>query len=223
MLTDGDERYFAEMCARLEPAYLAGTNPRQQSGFGRDERDWERFRRPVVSPVDRDGTFLDIGCASGLLMESVAVWAREDGHVVETYGLDISERLAALARRRLPRWAERIFVANALVWDPPRQFDYVRTELVYVPPARRRQYVERLLEHVVAPGGRLIVCSYGSSRPEGARIEPLVDELGAWGLPIAGVHDVASPEHGFVITRVVSVAAAEAPQGGGLASGRRGP
>ena len=204
-LTGAEPRFFDEQSARLEAAYLAGTNPRQQSGFGRDERDWERFRRSVVAPIDADGTFLDIGCASGLLMESVAAWAREDGHHVEPYGLDISEKLAALARRRLPHWRDRIYVGNALDWEPPMRFDYVRTELVYVPDTLRRRYAERLLERVVAPGGRLIVCSYGSSRPEGARAEPLAEEIRGWGLPIHRVDEVTSPEHGFVITRVVTV------------------
>jgi SAM-dependent methyltransferase len=205
MLTRAERDFFVQEQALHEAKYLAGTNPRQQSGFGRDARDWERFRRVVVAPIHRDGSFLDIGCANGLLMESVVAWAGEDGHRIEAFGLDISEKLADLARRRLAPWRERIFVGNALFWEPPRRFDFVRTELVYVPPSRRREYSERLLERFVAPGGRLILCSYGSSRPEGARAEPLVDELQAWGLPADGVHDVVSPEHGFVITRVVSV------------------
>jgi SAM-dependent methyltransferase len=205
MLNDDEKSYFAQQQALHEEKYLAGTNPRQQSGFGRDERDWERFRRVVVRPVDRDGTFLDVGCANGLLMENVAGWAAEDGHVIEIYGLDISVKLAELARRRLPHWHDRIFVGNALFWNPPFRFDFVRTEMVYVPDNRRRGYAERLLEHVVAPNGKLIVCSYGSSRPEGARPETLVDEFRGWGLRVDGVHDVVSPEHGFVITRVISV------------------
>jgi SAM-dependent methyltransferase len=205
MLTEAERDYFAAAQALLEANYLAGTNPRQQSGFGRDERDWERFRRAVVAPIEADGTFLDVGCANGLLMESVAAWARQDGHDVHPYGLDISERLAQLARRRLPQWRERIFVGNALFWEPPRRFDFVRTELVYVPPTLRRRYAERILERVVAPGGRLIVCSYGSSRPEGARAELLLDEMRDWRMEIDRVEDVASAEHGFVITRVVSM------------------
>jgi SAM-dependent methyltransferase len=205
MLTEAEERFFADELALHEAKYLTGTNPRRQSGFGRDERDWERFRRPIVRAIERDGSFLDIGCANGLLMESVVTWAREDGHVVEPYGLDISEKLAELARTRLPQWRDRIFVGNALLWEPPMRFDFVRTELVYVPNALRREYTERLLERFVAPGGRLIVCSYGSSRPEGARAELLVDEMRGWGLRIDRVDDVVSPEHGFVITRVVSV------------------
>ncbi len=219
MLTTDEKRFFDEEQALHERKYLVGANPRQQSGFGRDEQDWERFRRPIVEPVEMDGSFLDIGCANGLLMESIVAWAAEDGHRVEPYGLDISEKLAELARHRLPRWRDRIFVGNALFWEPPMRFDFVRTEMVYVPNTRRRQYIQRLLERFVAPGGRLIVCSYGSSRPEGARAEPLVDEMRSWGLPVDKVYDVVSPEHGFVITRVVLVASRGAVQQGAAAVG----
>ena len=48
MLPAADEQFFTEEQARHEAAYLAGTSPRQQSGFGRDARDWERFRRVIV-------------------------------------------------------------------------------------------------------------------------------------------------------------------------------
>jgi hypothetical protein len=40
---------------------------------------------------------------------------------------------------------------------------------------------------------------------DGPRAERLVDELRGWGLPVRRVDDVVSQEHGFVITRVVSV------------------
>jgi hypothetical protein len=67
-----------------------------------------------------------------------------------------------------------------------------------------------------APRGRLIICSYGSSRPEGARAEPLVDELRDWGMPVQRADGVVSPEHGFVITSVVCLTAAGAPAAGGF-------
>ena len=186
ILTSEEEKYFQDEQALHEAKYLSGENPRQQSGFGRDEADWKRFRRAVVKPVTKSGSFLDVGCANGLLMESVVSWAREAGHRLEPYGLDISEKLAELGRRRLPQWRDRIFVGNALFWSPPIRFDFVRTELVYVQSTRRREYVERLLEHFVASGGRMLVCSYGSSRPEGARAEILIDEIGEWGIPVSG-------------------------------------
>lgn len=208
MLTKAEKDFFVQEQLLHEAKYLAGANPRQQSGFDRDARDWERFRRPVVALIDKSGSFLDIGCANGLLMESVVGWARDAGHRVEPFGLDISAKLAELARRRLPPWSDRIFVGNALFWKPPIRFDFVRTELVYVPPSRRREYAQRLLERFVAPEGRLIICSYGSSRLEGERAELLVDEMRGWGVAIHRVEDVVSPEHGFVITRAVSVSGA---------------
>src|SRR5262249_52669073 len=173
MFTDEEKQFFDQQQALLEEKYLAGINPRQQSGSGRNEQDWERYRRVVTAPIDKDGTFLDVGCANGLLMESVTRWAAQDGFSIEPYGVDISRKLAERARQRLPRWRDRIFVGNALVWSAPLRFDFVRTEMVYVPNHLRRRYAEHLLEEVVAPGGCLIACSYGSSRPQGIRAEPL--------------------------------------------------
>lgn len=156
----------------FEHHYLRGTNPRAQSGFAGDEQHWEAARRPIVTAIDRDGSFLDIGCANGYLMESIARWAT---HAIEPYGLDFAPKLAALARQRLPRWADRIFVGDALCWEPPRRFDFVRTELCYAAPERQPELIERLLEYVVIPGGRLIVCSYGSTRS--GRTPEVVGEL----------------------------------------------
>jgi SAM-dependent methyltransferase len=205
VFTDEEKKYFDQEQSLHEEKYLASTNPLKQSGFGRDEQDWERYRRVVTEPINKHGTFLDIGCANGLLMESVRRWTALDGYSIEPYGLDISAKLAELARRRLPQWLDRIFTGNAFTWSPPFPFDFVRTEMVYVPNHLREQYIKRLLEVIVAPGGCLIVCSYGSSRPEGIRSEPLMDEFNGWGLRVARVHDVVSPEHGFVITRVISI------------------
>jgi hypothetical protein len=204
---EDDSAWFEAEKRFHERLYLAGTNPRQQSAFGRDERDWKRFRRPVAAAIRKSGTFLDIGCANGLLMEDVRRWAMQDGYTIEPYGLDISQKLVTLARERLPHWRDRIFTGNALYWDPLFRFDYVRTEPLYVPVHRRREYLERLLSQVVAPEGLAILCGYGSSRPEGIRAESLVDELDAWGLDVAGIHDVISPEHGFVVTRVIWLSA----------------
>ena len=162
--------------AEDERQYLAAADARGQSGFRGDAARWERARRPMLEAVHRPGTFLDVGCANGLLMESVHAWSNGE---LEPYGLDVSERLVALARRRLPHWADRMYVGDALTWTPPRRFDFVRSELVYAPPERRAELVEGLLE-LVAPGGRLILCSYGSRR-SGQPLEPLADLVRGWG------------------------------------------
>lgn len=208
---DSDEAaWYAAVGERLETAYLATDDPFAQSGMRADAARWERGRRPIVAAIDRDGTFLDVGCANGLLMESVATWAEDAGYRVEPYGLDLSPALAALARRRLPRWADRVFVGNGVDWRPPFRFDYVRTELVYVPPARQPALVDRLLHEVVTPGGRLVVCSYGSSRLPLSRVEPVGDTLRGWGHEVAG-ETKGADANGVVFVRVAWVDAPPAP------------
>ena len=156
-----DDQWFRGMAAIFNAAYPAGDNPRVQSGFGGDEVRWEAGRRPVAKLIDRDGTFLDIGCANGYLMECVVRWTR---HRVEPYGLELAGAVAELGRQQRPQWANRIFLGNALNWKPPMRFDFVRVELAYVPEERQSDLLQRLLGEVVASGGRLIVCGYGSPR-----------------------------------------------------------
>lgn len=102
-----EEGWHRAMADLIVPAYLAGQSPRAQSGHSGDEERWEGARRLILDAVDADGSFLDVGCASGHLMECVHRWAAEDGIRLEPWGLEISVELAALARDRLPRWAER--------------------------------------------------------------------------------------------------------------------
>jgi SAM-dependent methyltransferase len=177
-----DEGWHAAVARIVVPAYLGAGTPWEQSGKSADLGSWERGRRPIMAAVDRDGTFLDVGCANGFLMESVREWGGEDGYDIEPYGLEISPDLAALARRRLPHWADRIFVGNAREWIPPRRFHFVRTGLDYAPPPRRRDLVEHLLENVVAPGGRLIVGVFNEEKEE-RRTE---ERVSSWGYEIAG-------------------------------------
>jgi hypothetical protein len=184
----------------LETAYLASDTPQQQSGLNGDAAHWKRRRHVIVEAIDHDGTILDVGCANGLLMETLVAWARERGYHLEPYGLDLSPKLVALARSRLPGWADRISVGNVITWDPPRQFDYVRTELVYVPGQRQPHLIARLMEHVVAPAGRLVVCAY---RPQGVRdADPIGELLRSWGFPVNGEATATDTADGGVATRV---------------------
>ena len=200
----GDDAWFAGMAEIFETAYLEGKNPRAQSGFGGDAARWEAARRPIADVIDRAGSFLDVGCASGHLLESVVRWS---AHRVEPYGLELSPGLAELARRRLPQWADRIFVGNALTWEPSQRFDFVRTELVYVPEARRRELVERLLNRIAAPGGRLILCGYGSPR-RGVAPDPVRATVRSYGLEPELELEVEAPEGGGPIIELAVLRAA---------------
>jgi SAM-dependent methyltransferase len=200
----GEQAWYRALRGLLQSAYLAAPDPAAQSGKSGGLAAWEPARRPIAAAIHRDGTFLDVGCANGLLLESLARWAAEAGHHLEPYGLDLSAALARLARRRLPQWAERIWTGNAMTWRPPRTFDFVRTELGYVPPGRERDLVRRLLARAVAPGGRLLVCSYGSARRAAPRVQPIDAMLAGWGFDVLGQAEATAP-NGVVITRVAWV------------------
>jgi SAM-dependent methyltransferase len=181
-----EARWYREIDAAIVPAYLAGDNPRAQSGSDGDIADWTYKRGLIAEAIDRDGSFLDVGCASGYLMETLTAWCRERGHVITPYGLDIAPALADLARQRLPLWADNIFVGNAIDWVPPRRFDFVRTGLEYVPPRRQPDLVVRLLQEVVAVGGRLIIGVFSEER-DASRAGPSEEErVTAWGFSVTG-------------------------------------
>ena len=133
-----------------------------------------KYARSLLVDAVRPGqSFLDAGCANGHLMESMAAWAD-----VEPYGLETAPELAALARRRLPHWADRIWVGNAIDWPPPRRFDLIRTGLDYVPAPRRRELVERLLGFC----SRLVVGVHNEERDAPG----FPEDVAGWGLAVAG-------------------------------------
>lgn len=180
-LGQSDASYYADNIRVLEPAYLRGTTPQAGSGFGGDAVRWRARRGMIVDGVHRSGTFLDIGCANGLLMESVREWAAERGFAIEPYGVDLAPGLVDLARRRLPRWADRIEVGNAIEYVPGRLFTFVHVLLDAVPRARRADLVRHTFT-LVAPGGRLLVSNYTG----GATDRAAADHLRDMGFPVAG-------------------------------------
>jgi SAM-dependent methyltransferase len=169
----GEDGWHVAMAALVVPAYLAAETPERGSGSSRDAAGWEYARSLLADAVSPGQSFLDVGCANGHLMQSMATWAG-----VEPYGLEISPELAALARRRLPGWADRIWVGNGMTWEPTRRFDVIRTALDYVPPDRGRAYAERLLEFC----NRLVV---GVHNEERQRREHET-EVASWGFAVAG-------------------------------------
>jgi SAM-dependent methyltransferase len=194
--------WHERMAALIVPAYLAGADPRAQSGYGGSEADWRQARGLVADAVSRSGSFLDVGCASGLLMESVRAWCAERGLAIEPYGVDVSPELAALARARLPEWADRVFAGNAAAWVPPRRFDFVRTGLEYVPRARRPALVAHLAANTVAPGGRLLIGPYTEER-DGTRAGPSrEDEVRAAGFAASGRFERVHPRDDRVVRRL---------------------
>ncbi len=201
MKTEELQQWFNGVRSVLETAYTSHAEPWRQSGMSGPEERWVALRKPIADCIHRSGSFLDIGCANGYLLECVLRWTAERGLKIDPYGLDYSERLLGLARERLPQYAGHFFLGNAFEWLPPRQFDFVRTELVYVPGEHERQFVERLLDRCVAPGGKLLIANYAEGHPHPEKgllpgCEPtrfLLERLAALGIQSAGYRDGYDP------------------------------
>jgi len=178
--TLGDAGWHEAVTSLVVPAYLAAVTAEGGSGSSRDAQGWEYARSLLADAATPGQTFLDIGCANGLLMESMANWGG-----VEPYGVEISPELAAIARSRLPQWAERIWVGNALDWEPPHGFDVVRTNVDYVPVPRRRALIERLLSY----SGRLLIGVFNEER----ETRSLERRVAAWGFAISGRSERSHP------------------------------
>ncbi len=168
--------------ADYDRVYLATDDPCAQSGFGGSPARWKAARHAIVEAIDREGTLLDVGCANGLLMESIAQWS---GFPVEVYGVDYAPELARVARQRLPQWQDRIWFGDIATWTPPRRFDFVHVRLDIGHLAR-----------VAGWGRRLIVSSDGSfRRPESPKAVRVSEKLRALGMTVAGEVYRRSDEH----------------------------
>jgi len=141
----------------LSEAYLGETDPRAQSGFDGDAVLWREARSLLLQAAPPTGTFLDVGCANGHLIESLAAWSAERGQHLEFFGLELDPALAAEAKRRLPAMADHIFVGNVSDWLPPRRFSCVRTGLEYVPPGEEAKLLSRIANDFLEPAGRVLV------------------------------------------------------------------
>jgi SAM-dependent methyltransferase len=167
--------WHAAMADLIVPAYLASETPWGGSGKSGSEADWTYARSHIAHAIEGDGSFLDVGCANGYLLECLPRWTP---HRLDRFGLDISPALVERARLRLPELARQLYVGNALTWQPPQRFTYIRTGLEYVPRHRRRDLVERL----VGSCRRLIIGVYN----EEVEARPTEELVGSWGFRVAG-------------------------------------
>lgn len=153
---------FLEQLDDIERSCLAEADPIRRSGFGGGTKRWRAEREPILDAVAADGDLLDIGCANGYLLECLVSWGKERGLELRPHGVDRSARLIELAGQRMPEHVANLHIANAWHWTPPRRYSRVYTLYDCVPRDYLDEYVERLLERVVASGGRLILGAYGS-------------------------------------------------------------
>jgi hypothetical protein len=200
-LADGrldESGWHDAMAGLVGPAYLSAATPFGQAGHSGDAQSWEESRWFVAHAIDRSGSFLDVGCASGAMMESALRWGAEKGLRVEPYGLEIVPELAALARRRLPEWSDRIHVGNIRSWRPAARFDYVLLRPEYAPPGKLCEMLAHVSDHVCSARGRVIVL-VGTEESSRREVE---DTVIGCGWRVAGRAQLPHPKDDRVVRRL---------------------
>jgi hypothetical protein len=185
---DAWDRRTAE---RLEATYLAaGAGPGGSGSSDTSEGAWRAKRQHLAVPMDSDGTWLDVGCANGHLLATLPGWVAERGVTVEPHGLELSPRLADLARVLHPGLAGSIWTGSVMSWRPPIRFRYVTATDDCVPSQHLGALVGRLRHEFIAPDGRLILSSYTST---GCPPRPLFEDLDRLGDPADGIIHIDRP------------------------------
>jgi hypothetical protein len=152
------DEFYKARSNYITKCYLTHDNPRGQSGHGGDEYSYMFRHLPIIECLNRSGSFCDVGCANGHLMEMTHKWATVIGFELQMFGVDISEGLIELAIKRLPEWRENFYVANRYFWKPEIKFDYIHLmEIGGYPEYDARTCFEYYMENYLADGGRMII------------------------------------------------------------------
>lgn len=207
-MTPEDLKYHERVLRLLEDSYVEADERGDVcggSGSSGDLAYWAKRRRIIAQAFDRDGAWLDVGCANGLLMDTLRQWTAEKGLAIEPYGLELSARIAERARLRFPQWADRIWTGNVMTFAPPIQFEYVTALTDCVPPERCSAMLQRIAALYLKPGGRAILSSYGPGgfnvRHKAAADDPR-QHFEAIGLAVTGQSQLGDPESGRVKIRI---------------------
>jgi SAM-dependent methyltransferase len=206
-MTDEDEEYSARVVGWLEDSYVAADERGDVcggSGSSGDMAHWKARHQPIASAFNRDGTWLDVGCANGLLMATLPNWVAESGYTIEAYGLDLGARIAERARIRYPQFAERIWTGNVMSFEPPIRFDFVTALSDAVAPNRCVAMVERIARLYLKKGGRVILSCYGPGgfiTPTKASADDPRRFIAEAGLRVAGYAENRDAASGLLKTR----------------------
>jgi diadenosine tetraphosphate (Ap4A) HIT family hydrolase len=92
-----EDGWHAAMAELIAPAYIAAETPWGGSGYGGSREDWEYARSHIAHAIEGPGSFLDVGCANGFLLECLPRWTAVP---LDRWGLDIDPALVERARGR---------------------------------------------------------------------------------------------------------------------------
>jgi hypothetical protein len=139
--------------------YFNGRTKLQRSCWYDSEILWKAARKIILEPVDKDGAFLDVGCANGVLLRDLCIWAREEkGIKLVPYGIDFLTEAIEESKKIHPRHASNFKVAEMMAFRTCRKFTFIHSE-PYGPRNSIKDFLSKYL-NMLQDEGKLIVSFY---------------------------------------------------------------
>ena len=149
---------------------------------------WRTARQVILEAVNQDGTFLDVGCASGALLRDLRAWAGQRGFTLIPYGIDIIEELIIESKQNNPGFEPNFFAADNKIFKPHIDFTYICMNFpdACEKSADKDKIVKKYLGYL-KPQGRLILTLYDDRLTEIPRAQHFCrDRGGKLGFIFAG-------------------------------------
>lgn len=143
---------------RIKKAYNQLAERWNSDSFNRENGILQHER--AIAFLKKSGRALDVGCgSSGRFIDLLT------GHGFDVEGLDISERMIELARKRHPNIT--FHHADICQWELPAHYDFITAwdSIWHVPLAAQEPVLKKLL-HGLNPGGVCIFTTGGLDAPE---------------------------------------------------------
>ncbi|MDP1852643.1 MAG: methyltransferase domain-containing protein [Candidatus Omnitrophota bacterium] len=138
---------------------------------------WRKAREVILEGVHKDGTFLDVGCANGILLRDLCIWAQEKGITLIPFGIDISKELVGECKEKIPGFKMNFMVADKYKFKPKRKFTFICTSFDLRGKRGQEKYLKRYLD-MLESGGRLILTRYDDQKDEFILLEEYLKQMG---------------------------------------------
>ena len=124
--------------------------------------------------VHKDGTFLDVGCANGVLLRDLCMWAKEKSINLIPFGFDINRKLIEESRKKIPLHRTNFKVDKEDNYKINKKFTFIRM------PLRNGRGRQRLLKKylgMLESGGRLVITCYDDAKDEFISLEKYLKKM----------------------------------------------
>ena len=166
---------------------------------GVDFNQWTKIRSFISKSINKDGKFLDIGCANGFLLRCLQEWC---DYKIEPYGIDKNRDSIKQAKELFPLQRKNFIVKDLFELAKsgledlskhglPARYDFIYWNVwdtIKFADQKEVDLVKKFLE-AVSPDGRLVLGFYNNDNKQNMEDMKKIKKLEEKGFNFSGVLD----------------------------------